>query len=291
MIVEDSVGLELDGVTLVNSPQFHCKFEAVRNVHVHDMTIFVDVWKQKALLQSYGHWHPEFDFPTFPLNTDGIDPSGQNVTIERVSITNFDDAVAVKPSNAGKSSGDCSQDMIIRDSTVSYGVGMTIGSVPPNAGVNCVRNITFDNIEFHSPIKAIYIKSNPGTVGTGIIEGITYSNIVAHTPLWYPLWIGPQQQQQPGTKGTGCSFLYPIVKTCPTQPRVTIRDITLSNVTFTGGLTLPGVLLANASNPYTNIVFDNVNNTGLFLVQKDYVCEHVSVTSTGGTAPAPSCSA
>ena len=35
--------------------------------------------------------------PTMPLNTDGIDPSGSNVTIRNVNITNFDDAVAVKP--------------------------------------------------------------------------------------------------------------------------------------------------------------------------------------------------
>ena len=37
------------------------------------------------------------EIPTFPLNTDGIDPSGKNILIERVNITNFDDAVAIKP--------------------------------------------------------------------------------------------------------------------------------------------------------------------------------------------------
>jgi polygalacturonase len=36
-------------------------------------------------------------FPLFPLNTDGFDPAGKNVLIENVNITNFDDAVAVKP--------------------------------------------------------------------------------------------------------------------------------------------------------------------------------------------------
>jgi polygalacturonase len=36
---------------------------------------------------------------TFPLNTDGIDPAGTNVNIYNVKITNFDDAVAVKPAN------------------------------------------------------------------------------------------------------------------------------------------------------------------------------------------------
>ena len=37
----------------------------------------------------------------FPLNTDGIDPHGTNILIERVNITCFDDAVAVKASHKG----------------------------------------------------------------------------------------------------------------------------------------------------------------------------------------------
>lgn len=42
-----------------------------------------------------------FSMPTMPLNTDGIDPSGSNVTIKNIKITNWDDAVAVKPANKG----------------------------------------------------------------------------------------------------------------------------------------------------------------------------------------------
>ena len=34
--------------------------------------------------------------PGLPLNTDGIDPSGTNITIEDCYIENYDDAVAVK---------------------------------------------------------------------------------------------------------------------------------------------------------------------------------------------------
>jgi len=36
------------------------------------------------------------NLPTFPLNTDGIDPRGKNALIERINITNYDDAVAIK---------------------------------------------------------------------------------------------------------------------------------------------------------------------------------------------------
>jgi polygalacturonase len=42
----------------------------------------------------------EFSWPIFPLNTDGIDPAGSNVTIRNLNITSFDDAVAVKPSRS-----------------------------------------------------------------------------------------------------------------------------------------------------------------------------------------------
>ncbi len=74
---------------------------------------------------------------------------------------------------------------------------------------DCAHLYRIDQIEFQHPIKAIYIKSNPGDSGSGIIDGITYRNITANLALWYPIWIGPQQQQQPGSNGTGCSFLYP----------------------------------------------------------------------------------
>ena len=44
---------------------------------------------------------PMLSIPILPLNTDGVDPAGSNVTIRNLNITCFDDAVAVKPSNKG----------------------------------------------------------------------------------------------------------------------------------------------------------------------------------------------
>lgn len=38
------------------------------------------------------------------------------------------------------------------------GVGLTIGSVPPDDETNCVRNITYRRITQTSPIKGIYVK-------------------------------------------------------------------------------------------------------------------------------------
>ena len=135
----------------------------------------------------------------------------------------------------------------------------------------------------------IYIKSNPGDEGTGLIEDITYSNIVASTSIWYPLWIGPQQQKQPSNgTDTGCSFLYPLNQTCATNPLVTMRDIFVTNVTASSGLTLPGVILCDPANPCTNVQFENFNNTGMWLVSSAYDCHNAFVNSTNAD-PTPIC--
>jgi polygalacturonase len=54
-------------------------------------------------------------WPVFPLNTDGIDPAGSNVTIRNVNITNFDDSIAVKPTHnyATVAKDGCTQDVIV----------------------------------------------------------------------------------------------------------------------------------------------------------------------------------
>jgi hypothetical protein len=47
---------------------------------------------------------------------------------------------------------------------------MAVGTVSPRTVGNCVRNVTFRHVEFHTPIKAIYIKTNPGEEGFAIVE-------------------------------------------------------------------------------------------------------------------------
>ena len=68
-------------------------------------------------------------------------------------MTNYDDAVAVKPTSSGGILSSCSEDIVIEDIMVHLGVGLTIGSVPPDFGVNCVRNVTFKNSVSTTPIK------------------------------------------------------------------------------------------------------------------------------------------
>jgi polygalacturonase len=134
----------------------------------------------------------------FPLNTDGVDVAGTNIVIERLNITNFDDSVAIKPIDSDGVIAQCSENIIVRDIEVTYGVGMSIGSVSPNDEYNCVRNVTFERVIFYHPFKAIYIKTNPGSTESmlpgsgGEITNIMYKDITIHHPIWWSIYIGPQ---------------------------------------------------------------------------------------------------
>jgi len=169
--------------------------------------------------------------------------------------------------------------MLIENITIRLGVGLSIGSVPPNINCNCVRNITFRNAYFRKPFKGIYIKTNPGNVGTGIIDNIVYENITMYEPIWWAIYLGPQQQKQPDKGGPGC-MLYPFDPkgTCSTQPRINITNIVFRNVEVQKSLLFPIILRCNASNPCTNVTFDNVQARRWLIGKKDkgYVCEEVT---------------
>lgn len=284
----------IENFTGRNSPQFHFNVNDGLNVIARNQTVMVDVEAQKSLLMSAGHWDIEASLPTFPLNTDGFDFSVQNAIYDNLYIENYDDAIAVKPCHSGYKFCTCSSNQYASNLRIKFSVGATIGSVPPNSGVNCVRNITFENVHMENPFKGIYIKSNPGTTGSGIIDQITYKNMTIDWALWYPVWIGPQQQQQPkdphgGSADTGCSFFYPLNRTCATNPLITMQNIKLQDIKITNTLLLPGVILCDPANPCKNIVFDNVSSEGgLELVQKTWECHNVEGTITGGTNN-PSC--
>ena len=70
--------------------------------------------------------------PMFPFNTDGIDIHATNVLIERLNITNYDDAVAVKPCTKNYKLCTCTENVLVKDCNMWASVGMSIGSVTPS---------------------------------------------------------------------------------------------------------------------------------------------------------------
>jgi hypothetical protein len=230
--------------------------------------------------------------PPFPmiyaLNTDGIDISGANIHVWNCSITNFDDTVCPKPRTG------CSTNYLIEDIRITYGVGVSMGSVPPDPGNNCISGVVARRLHFESPLKAIYIKPNPAKsdpTATGEISNITYEDVDIYNPIWWSIWVGTQQQQQPGSAGTGCSFLYPLDNTtCPTDPQVSVFNITLRRVNIYNSNS-PGVLLMNVSNPGRNFLWEDVvyQNISGWPIGNDYICENIQGKSIGKTTPIPPC--
>lgn len=134
-------------------------------------------------------------------------------------------------------------------------------------------------------MKAIYIKTNPGD-GTGEVRDVLYENIKIHNPIWFGIYIGPQQQEQPDGRGPGC-MTYPLQK-CETQPNIDIRNITLKNVTSVGGLLSPGILRCNSTNPCTDINFIDVNLTGWWKEMEWTLITEYAYGVASNTTPDPS---
>lgn len=293
MIVTQSVtNFILENITLYNSPQYHVFLRDNVNAIVQYLTVHVDVTEQQSLLESFGLF--EDGLPIFPLNTDGIDIAGKNITVRYCSVENFDDSVCIKPANQNYNLTTCSQDMHIHDVHIRLGVGASVGSVPPDPAINCIRNILFERIHFDHPIKALYVKPNPcpdpSKDGTGIVDSVTYKDIYADTPLWWPIWVSTQQQHQPGNGAdTGCSFFYPLPNTtCPTQGCVPVTRLTIKNFTANGALLSPGVIRCNETNPCRDFYFEDVNiqtDTG-YPFGVNYLCHAIdNFTIVGASSP------
>ena len=125
-------------------------------------------------------------------------------------------------------------------------------------------------------------------------------------PVWWPIWIGPQQQHEPHKSlGGRCSLDYPLDSTvCPTQGCTNFENITLKDILIEDPLLSPGVILGNASNPMKNILFENVTMTvpmkhflahgrlpfhdKRFPFGGTYQCENV-VGTCKGCNPVPNC--
>lgn len=134
----------IDGLTFQNSPKYHLNLEDALNATMQNLRILVNL-SEAAFPDAV---------PIFPLNTDGIDISGRDVVMRNLTIENYDDAVAVKPIHANRYKySNCTENIVIEDCRVKLGVGMSIGSVPPNPDLNCVRNVTIRNIRFDEPFK------------------------------------------------------------------------------------------------------------------------------------------
>lgn len=242
---KNCININITNLTLLNGPRFHIYGENILSMLVQYITIWVE------------------PHDMFPFNTDGIDVSGKNIYIRDSMISNYDDAICIKPNDYDTPSLNginmsCTENIVIDNIYVYKGVGLSVGSVASSKH-HCIRNVVFQNIVTDQPIKFIYIKTgnqHDATSVQGYIENITYRNMTANDALLWPIYIGPQQQKEPD--GTGDGF-WPNV-----NPYVEIKDIFLDNVHIHlhSRFTAYGVLRCGLENPCTNIHFKDVKIKG-----------------------------
>lgn len=203
--IDRSRNIEWSGVYVTNSPSYYIFNKDVENVYMHDFEIYTDLWGILDLFKLFGDKLDtelvnvegfEIKIPMFPLNTDAFDFEGRNGTFRNLKITNFDDVIVPKPSRKGNKYSECTSDVLVENVEVYFSTGMAIGTVAPHPQHNCINGVTYRNIEFHYPFKAIYVKTNPanpknGDNQSGEIANILYENIKIHYPIWWGIYIGP----------------------------------------------------------------------------------------------------
>eukprot|EP00041_Stephanoeca_diplocostata_P032431 m.1038095 g.1038095 ORF g.1038095 m.1038095 type:complete len:624 (-) comp24148_c0_seq2:3549-5420(-) len=280
-------GLVIENMYFRNSPFWTVNVYNADGVTIRYSRISAK-WNESATTHLQGRELEAF-------NTDGFDIAGKNVHIHDCDIWVQDDCIAVKDVAGGSSNLRCAENWLVERVNAS-GVGLTIGSIQNSEEGTCVRNITFRDSTMYSTVKGIYMKSRVSehSYTSSTIEDILYENITMVSPESWPIWIGPAQQANDGSGTQTCSLLWPYEydAPCPVPVQTTWRNITLRNIFITNPATSPGVVIGNASNPMTGVVFDNVvvTNPGRDpWGESYYACYGVSGTTLGGTSPVPPC--
>ncbi|KAF9594337.1 hypothetical protein IFM89_030466 [Coptis chinensis] len=141
-----SVNVEVIGLRIQNSPQFHLKFDGCEGVLIEDLSI---------------------DSPALSPNTDGIHVQDTKyVGIYNSMIANGDDCISIGPG--------CS-DVDINNVTCLHGHGISIGSLGVHNSQACVSNISVSNTYIKDSDNGVRIKTWQG--GMGSVAGIRFENI------------------------------------------------------------------------------------------------------------------
>jgi polygalacturonase len=146
IVIRKCERLQVTGVTLQNSPQFHLVPKLCTDVLIDGIKILA---------------------PPDSPNTDAIDPSNcNNVLIRHVLTDNGDDNVAFKANGDGP----C-ENITVTDCTFLHGHGVSVGS-ETNGGV---WNILVQRCTFQDTGTAIRIKTDRDR--GGVVEDVTYRDI------------------------------------------------------------------------------------------------------------------
>lgn len=179
-------------------------------------------------------WGVKTNAPGSSPNTDGIDPSGSNITITRASLSDGDDHIAVKAGNA-------SSNITVSNTNTFSGHGISVGS-QTNGGLT--NMLVTDINQYGDGLigGGIGLRLKSDAAAGGLVKNVTYQNICS-TNVDFPIVIDPFYDSRAGTL-------------IPTFQNITFRNF---HSTTNGKYQFQGY---DATHP-TTLTLDNVILDGL----------------------------
>nr|GMD24656.1 polygalacturonase At1g48100 [Ipomoea batatas] len=142
----ESYNVTIHGISIVNSPQCHLKFDNSKGVNVHNITISA---------------------PQNSPNTDGIHlQNTQDVEIHHSTIGSGDDCVSIQTG--------CSN-VHVHHINCGPGHGISLGGLGKDKSVACVSNILVENVVMENTLYGARIKTWQG--GIGSVKNVSFSDI------------------------------------------------------------------------------------------------------------------
>lgn len=223
LFIEGAQRVEIRGITFLNPPNTHVSIKACIDVYIHGVTV---------------------QAPENSRNTDGINISARNCTIEHCIINTGDDNIAINFGNRQQAQGDPEvKNMVIRNCTFGYGHGLSIGSFTSGGLSNLqVRDCTFDGTT-----SAIRIKTARGR--GGVIDQISYENIKISNSK-YPIFISEYYPKEPASPTV--DLVTEVGEYNPVYKNIRLKNIDISNAQQ--ALIIWGI----PESPIQNVEFENI---------------------------------
>lgn len=215
--------LEISGITFLNPPNTHLSVKDGTDVYIH---------------------HISMQAPENSHNTDGINISVRNCTIEQSTFSTGDDDIALNFGSRKDATGlpACTQ-ILIRNCTFLSGHGLSIGSY--TAGN--LNGLKVSDCSFEGTASALRIKSARGR--GGVVENVSYSDITIKNSK-SPIYISAYYPKEPASPELDTAAA--VKTTTPTYRNIKFKNVTVTNAEY--ALRLWGL----PESPLQNISFENV---------------------------------
>lgn len=223
--IQGAERIEIAGIKFLNPPNTHLSLKNTNNVYIHNITI---------------------DAPAKSHNTDGINISAKNCTIENCKISTGDDNIAINFGNKPSGIPEC-ENIVIRNCDFGYGHGLSIGSFTSGG----LRNLVVSNCTFDGTTSAVRIKTARGR--GGLVENITYADITIRNSKW-PIFISEYYPKEPTEPQNDPAQA--IGEKTPVYKNITLKNVSAINCEY--ALLIWGI----PESPVQNLNFDHITLSG-----------------------------